>query len=116
MTYALLVISFAVFAGGATAIRTFALEHATSQTNQLLMTFIINVAGSGILGALHQAGDDAELIVGTAGAGALTTFSTFALQVDDLWRHGQRREAVVYASVSVTGGLLAAALGIELVT
>jgi CrcB protein len=85
-------------------------------------TFLINLSGAFILGGLLEAlarlGDDsgwrqrARLCAGTGGCGAFTTYSTFALEVVLLGRHGHLQTAIGYGVLSVVGGLVAAWLGI----
>lgn len=85
-------------------------------------TFLINLSGAFILGGLLEAlarvGDDsgwrqrARLCAGTGGCGAFTTYSTFALEVVLLGRHGHLQTAIGYGMLSVVGGLVAAWLGI----
>jgi fluoride exporter len=70
-----------------------------------------NVAGSFLLGAvLGRASPEVAALVGTGFCGALTTYSTFALQTVEL----PRARAVGYALGSVLAGLLAAAAGLAL--
>ncbi len=85
-------------------------------------TFLINLAGAFVLGALLEGlvclGDDsgwrqrARLFAGTGGCGAFTTYSTFALEVVLLGRHGHVGAAVAYGVLSVIGGVVTAWLGI----
>lgn len=72
-------------------------------------TLAVNVAGSFVLGWLLGGGasGDTLLVVGTAGCGSLTTFSTFALETVEV--HGPRR--ITIAATTVAGTLLAAAAG-----
>jgi len=85
-------------------------------------TFLINLSGAFILGGLLEAlarlGDDsgrrqrARLFFGTGGCGAFTTYSTFALEVVLLGRHGYVGTAIGYGVASVVGGVVTAWLGI----
>jgi fluoride exporter len=85
-------------------------------------TFVVNLVGAFILGALLEGlargGRDAgwrrraRLLVGTGFCGALTTYSTLAVEADLLVRGGARGLAIAYALVSVVAGLAASAVGI----
>ncbi len=74
-------------------------------------TFAVNAVGSLVLGVvLARAGPATTALVGTGFCGALTTYSTFALEAVEL----PRRRAVAYALGSVSTGLVAAAVGLAL--
>ncbi len=74
-------------------------------------TFAVNAVGSFVLGVVLGAADPATAaLVGTGFCGALTTYSTFALELVEL----PRRRAVAYALGSVVTGLGAAAAGLAL--
>lgn len=85
-------------------------------------TFLINLLGAFVLGGLLEGlarlGDDAgrrqraRLCAGTGGCGAFTTYSTFALEVVTLERHGHLATAIAYGGLSVVGGVVTAWLGI----
>lgn len=74
-----------------------------------LGTLAVNVAGSFVLGAL--VGSDLPqavvTVAGTGACGALTTFSTFALDAVD----GPRERGIVVVVASLAGGLAAASIG-----
>ena len=88
----------------------------------LLVILAINVIGSGLLGALvgrlsRQPGPGADrgrLLLGTGMLGGFTTYSTFALDVVELARHGDWLWAIGYPIVSVALGLAAAWWGLRL--
>lgn len=87
-------------------------------------TFVVNVVGAlvlgGLLEGLARSGVDVgwrrrlRLLLGTGFCGALTTYSTLALEVDLLARSGDVGVAVGYAVASVVAGLLATVAGIAL--
>ena len=89
-------------------------------------TFIVNVVGSFILGALLEllvrSGKDMglrrriRLLVGTGFCGSLTTFSTFATETDLLVKGGHLGVADIYLVLTTTFGLLAAVVGIRVAT
>jgi fluoride exporter len=85
-------------------------------------TFTINIAGAFVLGALLEAlaivGPDAgwrqriRLFGGTGLCGAFTTYSTLALEVSLLGRHGDVVLGAVYGVCTVVAGIVAAWAGI----
>lgn len=87
-------------------------------------TFGVNLVGAFVLGALLEglalAGADegwrrrARLLVGTGLCGSFTTYSSFALETTMLAHDHAPVLGLVYAVVSVIGGLVAAWLGIGL--
>jgi len=79
-------------------------------------TLVVNVAGSFVLGALVGAGAGGAplALVGIGFCGALTTFSTLALEVWDAMSDGRRTQAVANVALSLTLGLGAAWLGLAL--
>jgi len=104
----------AVFAGGfagalARAGLVEALPHAADQWPWA--TFVVNVAGSLLLGWVVVARERWRPLVGTGFCGALTTFSTFQVQLVELGDDGHVPLAAAYLAVSVACGLLAAAAG-----
>lgn len=89
-------------------------------------TFSVNLTGAFLLGilleALVRAGPDngvrryLRLLIGTGFLGAFTTYSTFALDTDELLRHGRVGVGIAYLGASVVGGLAAVYAGIALAT
>lgn len=87
-------------------------------------TLAVNVTGAFLLGmlieAVARAGGEGgrlgrlRLLAGTGFMGAFTTYSTLAVEVDQLGSHRRVGLAVLYLTVSVVGGLAAAAAGIRL--
>jgi CrcB protein len=74
-------------------------------------TLAVNVVGSFLLGVvLARATPEIAALVGTGFCGALTTYSTYALETVEL----PRARAWAYALGSVLAGLAAAALGFAL--
>jgi CrcB protein len=87
-------------------------------------TLAVNLSGAFLLGvlleAIARAGDDrgrrrrARLLAGTGFMGAYTTYSTFAVESDQLLRAGRVGTAVAYVAATVAGGLIVTAAGITL--
>ena len=76
-------------------------------------TITVNVVGSFVLGAAVAAGLHGSVLglVGTGFCGALTTFSTWGLELWEAWVDGERRHAVANLVLSLVLGLGAAWLG-----
>lgn len=78
-------------------------------------TFVVNIAGCLVLGALTGASaalpPAVGVLVGAGFCGALTTYSTFSYEALRLVEIGAYRYAVAYVIGSVGVGLGAAALG-----
>lgn len=87
-------------------------------------TFTVNITGALLLGmlveGLRRAGPDVgrrrklRLLAGTGFLGGLTTYSSFAVELSQAAGTGDLALALGYAAASVTGGMLAAALGFVL--
>ena len=80
-------------------------------------TFIVNVAGSFVLGLLSglpaaAVSDGARLFVGAGMCGGFTALSSFSVETMLLLRAGDRWPALVNVVVSVLAGVAAAALGL----
>jgi CrcB protein len=114
-----------VFAGGVlgTAARWAAEEQWPARSGQWPAgTFLVNIVGAFILGALLEGlvrrGADVgrrrrlRLIAGTGFCGAFTTYSAFSLEISLLGKDGHPGIAVAYALASVIVGVLAAAAGV----
>ncbi|HZT16214.1 MAG TPA: fluoride efflux transporter CrcB [Gaiellaceae bacterium] len=76
-------------------------------------TFAINAGGTLLLGYLATRLQERlppstyrRPLLGTGFCGALTTFSTFQVELIDLARHGAGATAAGYAAASVAGGLV----------
>jgi CrcB protein len=78
-----------------------------------VMTLLINVSGSFLLGALAGSApsDTASLLLGTGFLGAYTTFSAFQLENVRLLEGRRRKVFVAYAAGSLVLGVLFAWLG-----
>jgi CrcB protein len=74
-------------------------------------TFAVNLLGSLLLGWIVVARARWRPLVGTGFCGALTTFSTFQVQIVVLGDDGHVALAAAYLAVSVVAGLGAASLG-----
>lgn len=98
-----------------------ALRHLASARplGSFLGVLLVNVLGSLALGVLVGAGELVPawvvLLVGTGLCGALTTWSTLAVQTWELGRRAWRR-AAAYLGVTLLLGLGAAVLGYALAT
>ncbi|HET8658965.1 MAG TPA: fluoride efflux transporter CrcB [Micromonosporaceae bacterium] len=81
-------------------------------------TFIVNVAGSFLLGVLAaaQLNTPAPVLaaLGAGLCGTLTTYSTFGYETVRLLQEGARLTALLNALVSILAGLAAAGLGAAL--
>jgi CrcB protein len=77
-------------------------------------TLLVNLAGTLILGWVVVARQHWRPLVGTGFCGALTTFSTFQVQMVQLGDDGHVPLAAAYLAVSVVCGLAAARAGARL--
>ncbi len=77
-------------------------------------TWVVNVAGSFVLGVVAGSADAAgpwSALLGTGFCGALTTYSTFGYETLRLVQEHDGRDAWFYAAASAAAGTAAAALG-----
>jgi CrcB protein len=77
-------------------------------------TWVVNVTGSLVLGALVGASGGSgpwSALLGTGFCGALTTYSTFGYETLRLLEKHDARDAWLYATASAAAGLAAAAAG-----
>ena len=75
--------------------------------------FTVNVLGSFVLGVVAVFASESQLaLIGVGFCGAFTTYSTFAYQTHQLYRHGHRRQALLNAAASIGAGLAAVYLGL----
>jgi fluoride exporter len=89
-------------------------------------TFAVNLVGAFVLGALLEAltrsGADVavrrriRLLIGTGFCGSLTTYSTFAVEIDLLVRAHEPVTAFAYLAVSLVAGIAVTAAGIAVAT
>lgn len=81
-------------------------------------TLVVNATGSLLLGALLglPLSPEAMAVWGTGFCGALTTYSTFALETVQLARGGSGRLAAVYVLVSLVLGIGSAWAGLAVTT
>jgi CrcB protein len=84
-------------------------------------TFLVNVVGAVILGAVAElpkgslpAHELTRPAIGTGFCGGLTTFSTMSLEIDHLWPH-QPEVAATYAVTSLAAAMTCAWTGVALV-
>lgn len=75
-------------------------------------TFVVNVAGSFLLGLLTfvGVGDTAGLLVGVGLCGSFTTYSSFSVETVRLWETGDPLRAVLYAGATLVSCAAAVAL------
>tara|TARA_E500000331_G_scaffold60597_1_gene55176 strand:+ start:2735 stop:3103 length:369 start_codon:yes stop_codon:yes gene_type:complete len=79
------------------------------------MILSINVTGCCFLGILlgKKVTQKIYLLLGVGFCGGMTTFSTFAVDTASLMKDSQLNEALIYASISIIGGLLFFLVGRE---
>ncbi|MFJ5830049.1 fluoride efflux transporter CrcB [Streptomyces sp. NPDC093089] len=77
-------------------------------------TFVVNVAGSFVLGLLTGVSSaQVSLLLGTGFCGALTTYSTFSYETLKLYEDGAKGYALLNVAGSLAAGLAAVWLGVR---
>lgn len=76
-------------------------------------TFSANIAAAFLLGTVHGRFGDVGTAVGVGLLGALSTWSTLALEIMDRIRSGRWNTAAAYLTTSVVVGVAAAWLGLQ---
>ena len=105
---------FAVAAGVCAVVRSTVMEVLNHQEFPW-GTLAVNATGSLLAGIVAaHAPASATTVLGVAALGALTTFSTFAVEVRSMWTGGQRIPGTAYAGVTVVAAVGAAAFGLGL--
>jgi len=79
--------------------------------NLPIETLLINIVGSFVLGFTVHRSADISYLVGTGFAGAFTAWSTFMVEVHDLFQRRKQLRALVYLALTLALGIAAAALG-----
>ncbi|MFM5922609.1 MAG: fluoride efflux transporter CrcB [Novosphingobium sp.] len=84
-------------------------------------TLSVNLIGSAAMGLLAgwlarhgHGGEEWRLLLGVGVLGGFTTFSAFSLEVVNLIQRGAPGMALLYAGVSLTGGILGLYMGLSL--
>ena len=77
-------------------------------------TLLVNIVGAFVLGIVLALPGEWQVILGVGLCGALTTFSGVSLQLHRRLTAQAFRPAMIYAVSLITGGLVAAGLGLIL--
>ncbi len=77
-------------------------------------TLLVNVVGAFLLGIVLALPGDWQVIIGIGFCGALTTFSGVSLQLHRRLLAQAFRPAMIYAVTLITGGVIAAGIGLVL--
>ena len=109
----ILVLGFVGFAAAGAGLRHLVRFGLARRTHFPAGTLAMNLAGSFLLGLVVAWDPPGATLVGTAGLGAMTTFSTFADEVVELRSDG-RGWWIAYIVSSIVGGVAAAWIGCSL--
>ncbi len=77
-------------------------------------TLVVNVVAAGLLGVVADIDGMWQPVVGIGALGAMSTWSTVAAETAELARAGEARAAVLYLGATMTCGVLAAWVGLQL--
>lgn len=108
-------VGFVAAAGVAAVLRSLVGRRLNRPAGLPVGTLAANVAGALALGLLAGWEAPAITIVGVGGVGALTTFSTLAVEVDALLAADRGGTALAYVGLTVGLGVGAAGAGLALV-
>jgi len=78
-----------------------------------LGTLVVNLAGAFALGLIASWAPPGATVLGVAGIGAATTFSTLVADLVDLWEHNPIG-ALTYGFTTIVAGVGAAAIGLSI--
>jgi CrcB protein len=107
-------LAFVVAAAGGAVARAEAGRRWNRHEGIALGTLVVNVTGSFLLGLLVDVAPPTLTVIGVAGLGAYTTFSSFARDVVALSEVRQFVLAVVYVAMTCVFGITAAAVGVAI--
>lgn len=108
------VVGFAVMAGLGALARAEAGHRLNRHEGFPFGTLLVNVLGSFLLGLLWDVAPPGVTVVGLAGLGTFTTFSSFARDAVALADQRHLVQAAAYVALSAGAGIAAAALGVSL--
>ncbi len=106
------VLAFVLAAAGGAAARAEAGRRWNRHGGLPIGTLVVNVSGSFLLGLLVNTAPPVLTVVGVAGLGAYTTFSSFARDTVALVERHQVGFASAYVAGTLVLGIAAAALGV----
>lgn len=105
-------LAFVVAAAAGAAARTEAGRRWNRDDGLPLGTLLVNITGSFLLGLLVNAAPPVLTVVGVAGLGAYTTFSSFARDTVALIEQRNVGLAAAYVGATLSVGIAAAAIGV----
>ena len=78
-------------------------------------TLLVNVIASFALGLLSQAGEPWQTVIGIGALGAFSTWATVVNEAAQLARSGEGLAGLLHLGATMTTGILAAWLGIQVI-